>query len=165
MFCRTRRLQKFFFCSQMQLVMQFPVKQTWPAAQLAMHFPAEKNLICSTRFECLISCWLTWISVRTGGRLDKSDVITKPKFLALLGLPKSLSYRAPPRAPTAHARAPLLSARKLRRRGPCHPYLCDVKASFNLFIKPGLNLWRPYCLHVVDSGVPFTNGNVAILTR
>ena len=29
------------------------------------------------------------------GRSDGSDVITKPKFLALMGLPKSLSYGAP----------------------------------------------------------------------
>ena len=41
---------------------------TRPAAQLVMHFPAEKNLICSKRFECLISCWRTWSAVRTGGR-------------------------------------------------------------------------------------------------
>ena len=27
-----------------------------------------------------------------------------------------------------------------RRRGPPHPYLCDVKSSFDLFIKPGLNI-------------------------
>ena len=32
----------------------------------------------------------------------------------------------------------------LRGRGPTHPYLCDVKASFDLFIKSGLNL-APYC--------------------
>ena len=31
-----------------------------------------------------------------------------------------------------------------RGRGPTHPYLCDVKASFDLFIKSGLNL-APYC--------------------
>ena len=31
-----------------------------------------------------------------------------------------------------------------RGRGPTHPYLCDVKASFDLFIKLGLNLWLPY---------------------
>ena len=43
------------------------------------------------------------------GRSDGSDVITKPKFLALMGLPKSLGYGAPPRAPTARARAPLLT--------------------------------------------------------
>ena len=30
-----------------------------------------------------------------GGRSDGSDVIAKPKFLALMGLPKSLSYGAP----------------------------------------------------------------------
>ena len=77
--------------------MQFPAKQTRPAAQLAMHFPAEKNLICSTRFECLIShCLHGGAYVRTlYGRSDGSDVITKPKFLALMGLPKSLSYGAP----------------------------------------------------------------------
>ena len=26
-----------------------------------------------------------------------------------------------------------------RGRGPPHPYLCDVKSSFDLVIKPGLN--------------------------
>ena len=31
-----------------------------------------------------------------------------------------------------------------RGRGPTHPYLCDVKASFDLFITSGLNL-APYC--------------------
>ena len=45
---------KLFFFSQTQLAMQFPAKETRPAAQLAMHFPAEKNLISSTRFEGLI---------------------------------------------------------------------------------------------------------------
>ena len=43
---------------------------------------------------------------------------------------------------------PALLARISRRRGLPHPYLCDVKSSFDLFIKPGLNsslsLWRPY---------------------
>ena len=33
----------------------------------------------------------------------------------------------------------LLLARIPRGRGPPHPYLCDVKSSFDLFIKPGLN--------------------------
>ena len=33
----------------------------------------------------------------------------------------------------------LLLARISRERGPPHPYLCDVKSSFDLFIKPGLN--------------------------
>ena len=33
----------------------------------------------------------------------------------------------------------LLLARISRGRGPPHPYLCDVKSSFDLFIKPGLN--------------------------
>ena len=31
-----------------------------------------------------------------------------------------------------------------RGRGTTHPYLCDVKASFDFFIKTGLNL-APYC--------------------
>ena len=38
-------------------------QRSWPCI-----FPPKKNLICSVRFECLISCWLTWNSVRTGGR-------------------------------------------------------------------------------------------------
>ena len=33
----------------------------------------------------------------------------------------------------------LLLPRISRGRGPSHPYLCDVKSSFDLFIKPGLN--------------------------
>ena len=33
----------------------------------------------------------------------------------------------------------LLLARISCGRGPPHPYLCDVKSSFDLFIKPGLN--------------------------
>ena len=33
----------------------------------------------------------------------------------------------------------LLLARILRGRGPPHSYLCDIKSSFELFIKPGLN--------------------------
>ena len=32
---------------------------------------------------------------RSVGRSDGNDVITKPKFFALMGLPKSLSYGAP----------------------------------------------------------------------
>ena len=32
-----------------------------------------------------------------------------------------------------------LSASISRGRGPTHPFLCDVKSSFDLFIKPGLN--------------------------
>ena len=32
----------------------------------------------------------------------------------------------------------------LRERGPTHPYLCDVNASFDILIKNGLNL-APYC--------------------
>ena len=66
--------------------------------KLAIPPPAEKNPGCSTGFECLISHWLTWRSVRTvdGRSVGRThDVITKPKFLALMGLPKSLSYGAP----------------------------------------------------------------------
>ena len=33
----------------------------------------------------------------------------------------------------------LVSVRISRGRGPSHPYLCDVKSSFDLFIKPGFN--------------------------
>ena len=33
----------------------------------------------------------------------------------------------------------LLSVRVSRGRGPSDPYLCDLKSSFDLFIKPGLN--------------------------
>ena len=58
---------------------------------------------------------LTWSKRTYGrsvGRSDGSDVITKPKFLALMGLPKSLSYGAPPRAPTAQARPGLRSQRE-----------------------------------------------------
>ena len=33
-----------------------------------------------------------------------------------------------------------------RERGPTHPYLCDVKASFDLFINLGLNWLR----HIVN---------------
>ena len=58
---------------------------------------------------------------RAVGRSDGSDVITKPKFLALMGLPKSLSYGAPPRAPAARARAPLkiLSLKAISVRSLC----------------------------------------------
>ena len=40
---------------------------------------------------------------------------------------------------------PFLS-RISRERGPTHPYLCDVKALFDLFINLGLNWWR----HIVN---------------
>ena len=33
----------------------------------------------------------------------------------------------------------LLLARISRERGPPHSYLCDVKSSFDLFMRPGLN--------------------------
>ena len=98
----------FLFFSQTQLAMQLPAKKTRAAAQLAMQFHAEKNPGCSTGFECVISHWLTRSSVRTVGQSDASDVIIKPKFIALMGLPISLSYGAP-RARTFGARgAPLL---------------------------------------------------------
>ena len=63
----------------------------------------------------------------------------------------------------------LLLARISRGRGPPHPYLCDVKSSFDLFIKPGLNsplfLWQPYCLQVLDSTTPFSKRNLTLLKR
>ena len=56
-----------------------------------------------------------------------------------------------------------------RGRGPPHPHLCDVKSSFDLFIKPGLNsslsLWRPYCLQVLDSTMPFSKRKLTLLKR
>ena len=55
-----RRLQNdFLFFSQKQLAMQLPAKKTRAAAHLAMQFPAEETQGCSTRFECVISHWLT----------------------------------------------------------------------------------------------------------
>ena len=56
-----------------------------------------------------------------------------------------------------------------RGRGPPHPYLCDVKSSFDSFIKPGLNsslsLWRPYCVHVLDSSMPFSKRKLTLLKQ
>ena len=51
----------------------------------------------------------------------------------------------------------LLLARISRGRGPPHPYLCDVKSSFDLFIKPGLNslLVAAILFQVLDSTTPF----------
>ena len=43
----------------------------------------------------------------------------------------------------------LLLARISRGRGPPHPYLCDVKSSFDLFIKAGLTL--------LEAAILFTN--------
>ena len=37
----------------------------------------------------------------------------------------------------------LLFTRISQERGPPHPYLCDIKSSFDLFIKPGLNSTLP----------------------
>ena len=63
----------------------------------------------------------------------------------------------------------LLSARISRGRGLPHPYLCDVKSSFDLFIKPGINsalsLWRPYCVQVLDSTMPFSKRKLTLLKR
>ena len=64
-----------------------------------MQLPAEKNAGCSTGFECPISQWLTWRSVRTYGRTYErshgSDVIIKPKFLVSMGLLNFLINGAP----------------------------------------------------------------------
>ena len=50
-----------------------------------------------------------------------------------------------------------------RGRGPTHPYLCDVNASFDIFINDGLNSRAILLKHVLDSSVPFSNGNFTIL--
>ena len=63
-----------------------------------MQLPAVAKRASAHFVECLISHWLTRRSVRTYVRCTVSrthDVITKPKFLALMGLPKSLTYGAP----------------------------------------------------------------------
>ena len=61
----------------------------------------------------------------------------------------------------------LLLACISRGRGLPHPYLCDVKSSFD-FIKPGLNSslswWRPYCLQVLDS-TTFSKRKLTFLKR
>ena len=69
--------------------------------QLAMELPSKKKKEgCSTGIECLISIHLhRGAHVRTYGRSDGSDVITKPNFLTLMGLPKSLSYGPPLNTP------------------------------------------------------------------
>ena len=63
----------------------------------------------------------------------------------------------------------LLLARLSRGRGPPHPYLCDVKSSVDLFIKPGLNSplfsWQTYCLQVLDSTTPFSKRNLTLLKQ
>ena len=43
-----------------------------------------------------------------------------------------------------------------RWRGTSHFYLCDVKSSFDLFIKPGLNSARSYILSTVVAAILFT---------
>ena len=96
MFCRTRRLQIFFFSNAVGDAISCQTNAAGSAVGHAFS-RRKKNLICSSRFECLIShCLHGGAYVRTlYGRSDGSDVITKPKFLALMGLPKSLSYGAP----------------------------------------------------------------------
>ena len=63
----------------------------------------------------------------------------------------------------------LLLARISRERGPPHPYLCDIKSSFDSFIKPGLNSalswWQPYYLQVLDSTMPFSKRKLTLLKR
>ena len=63
-----------------------------------MQLPAVAKRASAHFVECLISHWLTRRSVRTYVRCTVGrthDVTTKPKFLPLMGLPKSLSYGAP----------------------------------------------------------------------
>ena len=70
------RLRSHFF----YLFLLFPCLSK--LIQRVRHLPPKQNAGCSKGFECLISHWLTWRGGRTNGRLDGSDVITKPKFLA-----------------------------------------------------------------------------------
>ena len=71
----------YYFFSKTQLVMQLPAVKKRAAAQgLSVSFQGGIHGVAN---------------VCTVGRSDGSDVITKPKFLALMGLPKSLSYGAP----------------------------------------------------------------------
>ena len=75
--------------------MQFPAKQTQPAAKfqgLSVSFHVGLHGVAYVR--------------TMYGRSDGSEVITKPKFLALIGLSKSLSYGAPPRVPLSIATRP-----------------------------------------------------------
>ena len=90
----TRPIQNYFlFFSQTQLAIQLPAKQTRAAAQLATQFPAEKlTRVAAQGLSVSFHIGLhRGAYVRTGGRsVGRSDVITKPNFLALMGLPKSL---------------------------------------------------------------------------
>ena len=54
----------------------------------------------------------------------------------------------------------LLLVRISRGRGPPHPYLCDVKSSFDLFIQPGFN-------SLLVAAISFTSFklNYAVLKR
>ena len=61
--------------------MQLPAKQT--RVPEACNFPPNKHW----RFSI--------VELRTDGRMDRSDVITKPDFFASMGFPNSLSYGAP----------------------------------------------------------------------
>ena len=93
MFYRTRRLQNFFFLKCTWRCHFLPNKRgrqrSWPC--IFPPFPAQ-----GLRVSFHIAYMEERTYVRTlYGRSDGSDVITKPKFLALMGLPKSLSYGPP----------------------------------------------------------------------
>ena len=91
--------------------MQLPAKQTRAAAQLATQFPAEKlTRVAAQGLSVSFHIGLHGGAyVRTGGRsVGRSDVITKPNFLALMGLPKSLINGAPRARAFGARRAPLL---------------------------------------------------------
>ena len=78
--------------------MQLPAKQTRAAAQLATQFPAEKlTRVAAQGLSVSFHIGLHGGAyVRTGGQsVGRSDVITKPNFVALMGLPKSLINGAP----------------------------------------------------------------------
>ena len=72
--------------------------------------------------------------VRAYGRtvvwMDTSDVITKPKFLALMGLPKSLSYGAP-------------LARALRRARELRYYYDDDDVEYECYSNNVFKVYTP----------------------
>ena len=73
--------------------MQVPAKQTRAAAQLATQFPAEKlTQVAAQGLSVSFHIGLHGGAyVRTSGRsVGRTDVITNPNFLSLMGLPKSL---------------------------------------------------------------------------
>ena len=118
MFCPTRRLQNYYYYIFLKRSWRcnfspnkrgrrrswpciFPPKKTWFVSQglsVAFHFGLNKGAYG-----------------RSVGRTDGGDVITKPKFLALMGLPKSLSYGA--------SRLHLHRARSSARRAVLNPFL------------------------------------------